>query len=118
VRAPARPFIAIVVAAVLAAVLAGCGAGDGQAPDEAPVTGVTEVGMKNLQFRPKVIKVPAGTTVTWKFDDGSVPHNVIGEGFKSPTTATGTFEHAFPTAGTFEYRCDLHPNMTGTVIVG
>jgi plastocyanin len=78
---------------------------------------VTEVSMKNLQFRPKHIKVPVGTTVTWKFDDGSVPHNVIGDGFKSPTTDKGSFEHTFATAGTFEYKCDLHTNMTGTVVV-
>jgi plastocyanin len=55
--------------------------------------------------------------VTWKFDDGTVPHNVVGPGFKSKTTDKGTFEHTFHSAGTVDYRCELHTNMTGTVIV-
>jgi plastocyanin len=114
VRAAAR----LLVGALLAAALAGCGADGGQAPEDRPVTGASEVSMKNLQFRPKVIKIPVGTKVTWRFDDGSVPHNVIGAGFKSPTTAKGTFEHTFDSAGTFKYKCDLHINMTGEVIVG
>jgi plastocyanin len=118
VRAPIRLFASILLAAVLAVVLAGCGADQGKAPDDQPVTGVTEVSMQNLQFKPKVIKVPVGTKVTWKFDDGSVPHNVVGEGFKSKTLDKGTFEHTVPTAGTFDYRCELHTNMTGKVIVG
>jgi plastocyanin len=110
---PAR----LVVAVALAAALAGCAADAGGTQAEEPVTGVTQVGMKNLKFEPRSIKVPVGTKVTWLFNDGSVPHNVIGDGFKSPTTDKGTFEHTFTTAGTFDYRCDLHANMTGRVVV-
>ena len=117
-RAPTRLFASILLAAALAAVLAGCGADEAKTPDDQPVTGVTEVSMKNLQFKPKTIKVPVGTEITWKFDDGSVPHNVVGEGFKSKTLDKGTFEHTFDAAGTFDYRCELHTNMTGKVIVG
>jgi plastocyanin len=118
VRAPTRLFTSILLAVLLAVLLAGCGGDDAKTPGDQPVTGVTEVSMKNLQFKPKVIKVPVGTKVTWKFDDGSVPHNVVGPGFKSKTTDKGTFDHTFNAAGTVDYRCELHTNMTGKVIVG
>ena len=107
-------------ALLLALLAAGCAGGVAaeRAPDAAPVTGVTEVSMKRLRFTPQVIAVPAGTTVTWKFDDGNVPHNVKGDGFASPTRRSGTFTHAFKAPGSYDYRCDLHTGMTGRVIVG
>jgi plastocyanin len=108
----------LVLLLVLTLVLAGCGGGGGSAEDQAPVSGVTEVKLQNLQFKPPVIKVPVGTKVTWAFDDGSVPHNVVGPGFKSKTTDSGTFEHTFTSAGTFDYRCELHTTMKGKVVVG
>jgi len=105
------------LAPVLALALAGCGGGGG-ATDQRPVTGVTDVKLQNLQFKPPVIKVPVGTKVTWTFDDGSVPHNVVGPGFASKTMSSGTFEHTFTSAGTVDYRCELHTDMKGRVIVG
>jgi plastocyanin len=109
----------LLLAGALVLALAGCRGGPGGsiAPDAEPVTGVTEVTMKSLRFEPPVIQVPAGTTVTWRFTDGNVPHNVSGPGFKSEPRSSGTFTHAFPAAGTFDYRCELHPGMNGRVVV-
>jgi plastocyanin len=111
-----RPIARVLSLVLLVALAAGCGSRS--APDVAPVTGVTEVSTKNLHFTPQAIAVPVGTTVTWKFDDGAVPHNVKGDGFASRTQQKGTFRHRFERAGTFEYRCDLHADMTGRVVVG
>jgi plastocyanin len=79
---------------------------------------VSTVSLKNLKFNPPAIQVPPGTTVTWTFDDGAIPHNVKGDGFASKTMSKGTFTHRFDKAGTFDYRCDLHADMTGRVVVG
>jgi len=61
--------------------------------------------------------VAPGTEVTWRFDDGSVPHNVKGDGFASKTQARGNFSHRFERAGEYRYHCDLHAGMDGRVVV-
>jgi plastocyanin len=74
-------------------------------------------------FDPRELSVAVGTTVRWTFADNGptgnvpVPHDVVGDGFQSPIMTTGTFDHTFATAGTYEYVCSLHPTMTGVVTV-
>jgi plastocyanin len=46
-----------------------------------------------------------------------VGHDVKADGFGSPVRKSGTFSHRFDQPGTFQYRCTLHANMTGRVIV-
>ena len=82
----------------------------------AAVTGVTEVTLRNDAFHPAAIEVPAGTTVTWRWD-GQEQHNVVGDGFQSPTQVDGEFAHTFSEPGTYAYRCTLHFLMRGEVIV-
>ena len=103
---------------VLTITSAACG-GDpaGGAADAAPVTGVTEVVAKDLRFQPPAIQVTAGTGVTWRFDDGSVPHNVKGDGFVSRNQTRGTFAHRFERPGEYRYTCTLHAGMDGRVVV-
>jgi plastocyanin len=78
---------------------------------------VAEVVVKDMKFSPAVIEVPAGTTVTWTFQDSDTPHDVKGDGFQSAVMRAGTFTHTFSTPGTYDYQCTLHSQMTGRVIV-
>jgi plastocyanin len=111
-----RPLVATLL--VLSFTLAACQAGSAASPADAPpVRGVTEVEAKDLKFLPPAIEVPAGTEVTWRFVDGSVPHNVKGQGFASRTQARGTFSHRFEQPGEYRYTCDLHAGMDGRVVV-
>jgi plastocyanin len=117
-----RRLPALLVPAVLAVavVLAGCGGDDGGGAGAAaaPVTGVTEVAAKDNRFTPAAIQVPAGTEVTWRFEDGFVPHDVKADGFSSgDPQRKGTFTHTFDRAGTYPYRCTIHDGMTGRVVV-
>jgi amicyanin len=83
-----------------------------------------EVGMQNIQFDPSELTVAAGTTVTWTNNE-DVPHDVTKESGPGEDFSSGqgnmqngdTFEHTFEDAGTYEYVCTVHPNMTGSVTV-
>ena len=103
---------------VLTFTSAACQAGSAASPaDTPPVRGVTTVEAKDLKFLPPAIEVEAGTEVSWRFVDGSVPHNVKGDGFASDNQARGTFSHRFEQAGEYRYTCDLHAGMDGRVVV-
>jgi plastocyanin len=115
------PVLLGLVAAAAVLVVAGCGGDDGGGGDAAgaaPVTGVTQVAAKDNRFTPPAIQVPAGTTVTWTFKDGLVPHDVTGDGWRSGDPRRGgTFTHSFDQQGTYPYRCTVHDGMTGRVVV-
>jgi plastocyanin len=114
-----RHYLAPVL--ITAVLLAGCADGGdwpGDAATGPPADGVTEVVAEDNRFSPAAIQVPAGTEVTWAFQDGLVPHNVVGEGWGSEEPKrSGTFRHAFQRPGTYSYACTLHPGMTGRVAV-
>ena len=90
------------------------GAGD-SAGDAAGET--VEVAIQDFAFgEPLEIKV--GTTVTWTNMD-SAPHTATSSGnFQSNRLDQGqSFSFTFEEAGTFDYFCEFHPNMTSTITV-
>jgi plastocyanin len=126
---PARLLSGLVAVLAVLAVVTACGSdsGGGTTPSASPAgsTGSGGAGdgstveIKNFMFSPMNLTVPAGTTVTWKFDD-STEHNVIANdnSFTSSPMANGqTFTHPFSAAGTVAYHCSIHPFMTGTIVV-
>ena len=77
----------------------------------------TTVLVRNHAFIPHVLTVRAGTTVTWLFEDGVKPYDVALAGVTSPALTQGSWSHTFRTAGVFDYRCDIQPDMDGRVVV-
>jgi len=79
----------------------------------------TEVKIDQHAFIPQRVAVKAGTTVTWvNLDDE--PHTVFSDAGLFRSSALATQEHfsfKFETAGTYHYRCSIHPRMLGTIIV-
>jgi plastocyanin len=75
--------------------------------------------VEHMDYRPASVTVPVGATVTWTFDDGAIPHDVVFDeiAIASEPITDGTFHHTFTEPGTYPYHCSLHPNMTGTVEV-
>ena len=81
-----------------------------------PIAADPTVALGSKTFDPEKLTVRIGTTVTWRWPDGTVGHDVTGDGFKSPIQTQGTFEHRFVSSGTYTYLCTLHPGMVGRVI--
>lgn len=94
--------------------------GGWQSPAQAtPVTDVTQVSIQNFAFAPANIQVKVGTTVTWTNRD-SAPHTVTfrnGMGDSGLLKQGQSFSYTFASAGTFDYYCAVHPNMTARVVV-
>ena len=74
------------------------------------------VALKDLKFAPDKVTVKTGETVLWKWEE-EVSHNVTADEFKSKDLTKGSYSHTFDKAGTYEYRCTIHPGMDGTVVV-
>jgi plastocyanin len=77
------------------------------------------VDIKDSKYLPSTISVPVGTTVRWTNLDEET-HTI--------TSTTGrfgslgldldeTYTYTFTTPGTYPYTCDLHPFMSGTIVV-
>jgi plastocyanin len=81
--------------------------------------GGTLVPIAAFAFDPASVTVHVGTTVTWTNND-TVPHTVTATdgSFNSGNLNPGeSFSFTFDGAGTFDYICNYHPNMTGTIVV-
>ena len=78
------------------------------------------VEIKDFAFNPPEIAVPVGGSVTWTNQDNA-PHTATGldrEALQSGAIAfSESFTQAFDTAGTYEYFCEFHPNMKGSIVV-
>jgi len=90
---------------------------------------VVDISAANVAFSTATLTAPAGTPFTIHFDnqDTGTPHNVAikdstgaevfkGEIFPGP----GTRDYAVPAlkAGTYDFMCSVHPNMTGKLTAG
>jgi plastocyanin len=116
-RGSRRSRLLAVVLAVVAVLVAGSALlVRAQLDPGPPVSGVTEVVVRDNEFIPPSIAVSPGTTVTWRWE-GEQAHDVVGDGFASPIQAEGEFSHTFSERGTFDYRCTLHAFMRGRVVV-
>jgi plastocyanin len=112
------------------AVLAACTSAAGPAgpPPTAPPGGAV-ITAQNVAFDRTQLAVPAGKAFPLLFEnrEGAL-HNVtiyaeggsapvfVGEVFSGP--ASRTYEVPGIPAGTYRFRCDVHPQMSGTVEAG
>lgn len=85
-----------------------------------PAAGDKDVVMQNTAFDPKTVTAAVGSSVKWTNKD-SVQHTATskqqGVFDSGDMKQAGTFSFKFSQAGTFDYFCKYHPNMTGTITV-
>ena len=76
------------------------------------------VTIRDFSFNPASIDAKLGETVTWTHN-GEAPHTVtFDDGEDSGSLGNGDdYTRTFDAAGSFPYKCAVHPAMTGTVEV-
>jgi plastocyanin len=73
-------------------------------------------------FSPQDITVNVGDSVTWVNSAGAV-HSTVSNSNPVDSWNSGgildgfNYTHVFRSVGTFQYYCDIHPEMTGSVTV-
>ena len=126
--------LAVGAGAMLGLGLAACGNGapatssSGTAGASCPGTAGVSVGTPvvkveandQLQFAPVSANAKVGQVVQWT-NPGSVQHTVTFNSDPCLTDASivpgATWEIKFTKAGSYPYRCTIHPGMTGTLTV-
>jgi amicyanin len=81
----------------------------------------SEVAIKNFAFSPAELTVKKGTTVKWTNSDDTA-HNVIESDDKTGPSSplldkNQSYSFTYNKAGTYTYKCSVHPYMTGSVTV-
>ena len=93
-------------------------------PAEEATTDTAEVSVVDFAFEPAAVRLTPGGTVTWRLN-GRAPHTVsaahtvstVGSFDSGLLEPAATFSHRFDEAGTYQYMCAFHPQMTGTIEV-
>jgi plastocyanin len=119
---------ALIAAAIVS--LAACSAASGGRPTGSPIDpDAVIIVAKDLKFSATTVSVPANERFQIVFDNQeSAPHNVAiyrdssatdqvfrSEPFSGP--AMVTYDAPALTSGTYFFRCDLHPDMSGELVV-
>ena len=97
------------------------------APSGAPGQVELQLAARNIQFDTTALEAPAGTpfTIVFANEDPATPHNVeirrdgqtVFKGEIFPGVETRPYPIPPLEAGTYEFLCTVHPNMTGTLTV-
>ncbi len=108
--------------ALVAGIVLGC-SDDGTGPSgQACASGGTATAVRVCDrfFAPAASPISLNASITWTWG-GAEAHNVTFEdpGFtNSATKISGTHAQAFPSAGTFRYRCTIHSSDFNSGMVG
>jgi plastocyanin len=106
---------------LLAILAAGCGSTPSGPSAPAGASGITIT--RGFSFDPLQLSVDRGAAVTWTNTD-MIAHTVTAGEPGSPNgkfdqrvEPGGTFTFTFADAGTYEFFCNIHRGMRGTVVV-
>jgi plastocyanin len=125
-----RGLVRMVIVASMALVAVACGGGGDQGGGGDGGGATVQLAAQDISFDTDEITLTAGAQTTVEFDNkDELPHNLAIYEDESAETAIfqgdilegpNSTEYSFtaPDAGTYFFRCDVHPTqMTGTVVV-
>jgi plastocyanin len=94
--------------------------GGGAACEKSTTAGTVAATIAGFAFSPATITAKVGDVITWTNND-STAHTATASSDSSCDTGTiaagATGSLKFNTAGTYDYMCKIHPNMTGKIEV-
>jgi plastocyanin len=109
------------VALLVSVVAVGCASPSRGSPS--PAVAGTQISIKGFAFNPNQPSVAKGATITWTNEDGTthtvtsgVPGTPSGK-FNQSLDAGKAFSFTFADTGTYEFFCNIHQSMRGTVTV-
>jgi plastocyanin len=119
-RTRVRRFFAVTLFAVIALAATSCGTDSTPSSGENPPAIAATIHIADGKFEPREIDVAVDGSVTWINDDVA-SHNVkflepskFNSGIIKPAA---TWTQTFTSAGTYDYYCDFHSSMKGSVVV-
>lgn len=75
------------------------------------------VTIDNFAFKPTPVTVGAGSPVVWTNQQNSVPHTVVSDNGKFPSSSNLNTKDTYTTTikdpGSYPYHCSIHPFMKG-----
>jgi plastocyanin len=107
----ARTVLAFIAAASIPVI------GQSSSGHAAHPAGTHVVTLHHIAFHPQALTIHRNESVTWVWEDPGIAHNVTAHNFHSATQTHGSFTVRFTRTGVFNYRCTIHQDMTGKVIV-
>ena len=114
-----REFVSVITMCLIILSVNSCSKSKSTTDEQSGGGNATTVNISGMAF-PATTTVAKGTRVTWHNMD-AYPHTVTsddGTSFDSNNLpVNGTFSYVANTEGSFDYHCNLHSNMRGTLKV-
>lgn len=119
-RTPVAKFLGIALFALVALAAASCGTNSTSSSGENPPAIAATIHIADGKFEPREIDIEVGGSVMWINDDVAshdvkfVAPNKLHSGAIKPA---GSWSQTFTSAGNYDYFCDFHNSMKGSVVV-
>ena len=119
-RSRVQRFFAVTLFAVVALTATSCGTDSTASSGENPPAIAATIHLEDGKFEPREIDIEAGGSVMWINDDVAshdVKFTASNKLYSGVIKPAATWIQTFTSAGTYDYYCDFHNSMKGSVVV-
>ena len=119
-RTRVQRFFAVILFALGAMVATSCGTDSTASSGENPPAIAATIHIADGKFEPREIDIEAGGSVMWINDDVAshdVKFTASNKLYSGVIKPAATWIQTFTSAGTYDYYCDFHNSMKGSVVV-
>jgi plastocyanin len=119
-RSRVQRFFAVTLFAVIALAATSCGTDSTASSGENPPPIAATIHIADGKFEPREIDIEAGGSVMWINDDVAshdVKFTASNKLYSGVIKPAATWIQTFTSAGTYDFYCDFHNSMKGSVVV-